>query len=551
MGKVVTHQVLPTVWADREKLRDKGQFWTPSWIAEAMVAYVANDADLIFDPATGTGAFFKALLNLNKPNVHFFGTDIDDRVISDEIYNHEKVFVEKRDFIKNPPQRKFKSIIANPPYIRHHRIDGETKIFLKQLAAKIMGKAIDGRAGYHIYFFVQALSLLELDGKLAFIMPADTCEGKFAKNLWQWISENFCIECVITFDEKATPFPNVDTNAIIFLIKKTKPAHTLYWVKVKEAYSNDLLNFIASDFKQQVFQTLEITNRDLKEAMTTGLSRQPQNHSRFKFHLNDFANVMRGIATGANNFFFLTSQQVRDMDIPQKFLKRAVGRTRDVTEAILTTVDLEKLDKNNRPTFLFSVNEGAVFPKAVSNHLKNGEDLGLPNRSLIKQRNPWYKMEKRQVPPLLFAYLGRRNTRFIKNEAEVLPLTGFLCVYPIYDDKEYIENLWQALNHPDTLENLRLVGKSYGSGAIKVEPGNLNKLPIPEHVVQQFNLKRPYQASDGQLELFREPKTKYTVIRKKTEVNKRFNAGKGMTLVDRKNVSKSRMDIKPSGVACT
>lgn len=63
-----------------------------------------------------------------------------------------------------------------------------------------------------------------------------------------------------------------------------------------------------------------------------------------------------------------------------------------------------------------------------------------------------------------------------KNEAGVLPLTGFLCVYPIYDDKEYIDNLWKALNHPDTLENLKLVGKSYGSGAIKVEPGNLNKL---------------------------------------------------------------------------
>ena len=118
-------------------------------------------------------------------------------------------------------------------------------------------------------------------------------------------------------------------------------------------------------------------------------------------------------------------------------------------------------------------------------------------------------MEKRAVPPLLFAYLGRRNTRFIKNEAGVLPLTGFLCVYPVYNDPEFVAKLWQALNHPDTLENLRLVGKSYGSGAIKVEPGNLNKLPIPEHIVKLFELKRPYKTADGQLEIFREPKMKY------------------------------------------
>jgi len=509
MGNVVAHQILPTAWADREKLRNKGQFWTPNWVAEAMTAYVSNDTDLIFDPATGRGAFFEALLKLNKPNVSFFGTDIDGEVLSDEIYKHEKAFVEERDFIKKPPQRKFKSIIANPPYIRHHRIDGETKIFLKQLSAKIIGKAIDGRAGYHIYFLIQALNRLERNGKLAFIMPADTCEGKFAKSLWQWISQNFCIECVITFDEKATPFPNVDTNAIVFLIRNSQPKNTLLWAKANEAYAADLFDFISSDFQQQNFKTLEIINRNIKEAIITGLSRPPQNND-FKFFLNDFANVMRGIATGSNEFFFLTSEQVKEYGIPSEFLKRAIGRTKDATESLLTTKDIENLDNNNRPTFLFSTNGHYSFPKQVSNYLKIGEEQGLPTRSLIKQRNPWYKMEERKVPPLLFAYLGRRNTRFIKNEAQVLPLTGFLCVYPIYEDKEYIENLWQALNHPDTLENLRLVGKSYGSGAIKVEPSNLNKLPIPEHIVQQFNIKRPYKMPDGQLDFFREPEIEHT-----------------------------------------
>ena len=131
MGKVKAHQKLPTDWNEREILRNKGQFWTPSWVAEAMVAYVADNTDLVFDPATGRGAFFEALLKLNKQNTSFLGTDIDPEVLSDEIYNKEKCFVEKRDFMKNPPKRKFKAIVANPPYIRHHRIDEETKLLLK------------------------------------------------------------------------------------------------------------------------------------------------------------------------------------------------------------------------------------------------------------------------------------------------------------------------------------------------------------------------------------------------------------------------------------
>lgn len=512
MGKIKSHQKLPTEWNEREILRDKGQFWTPSWVADAMVAYVSENTDLVFDPATGRGAFYEALLKLNKPKVSFFGTDVDTKVLEDEIYNHKNCFVEERDFIKNPPQRKFKAIVANPPYIRHHRIDEETKLLLKQLATSIIGNTIDGRAGYHIYFLIQALNLLEQDGKLAFIMPADTCEGKFAKNLWKWISEKFCIDGVITFNKMATPFPNVDTNAMIFLIKNSKRTETLHWVKANEAYSPDLFNFISSDFRKQEFKTIEVIDRQLKEGIATGFSRPEQNHNGFKFHLNDFANVMRGIATGSNEFFFLTAQQVKQLQIPKEFLKRAVGRTKDAPENILTAKNIEDLEKENRPTYLLSINGHDKLPKAITNYLKVGEEMELPTRSLIQQRKPWYKMERREVPPILFAYLGRRNTRFIKNDAGILPLTGFLCVYPIYDDKEFVEKLWQVLNHPDTLENLKLVGKSYGSGAIKVEPSNLSRLPIPEHVVKQFDLKRPYKTAEGQLEIFRESNAK---IRKK------------------------------------
>lgn len=515
MGKVTSHQTLPTDWNEREILRDKGQFWTPTWVAEAMIAYVTENTDLVFDPATGRGAFYEGLLKLNKQHISFFGTDIDPEVLSDGIYKRGKCFVEKRDFIKNPPNRKFKAIVANPPYIRHHRIDEETKLLLKKIATSITGNSIDGRAGYHIYFLIQALNLLEQNGKLAFIMPADTCEGKFAKNLWKWVSENFCIDCVITFDERATPFPNVDTNAIIFLIKNAKPKKTLQWIKANQAYSDDLLQFVTSNFKLKEFGSLEVTTRQLKEGLTTGLSRPEQHHNGFKYHLNDFANVMRGIATGSNEFFFLTAQQVKDLNIPKEFLKRAVGRTKDATESILTLKNIEELERENRPTYLLSINGQESYPKSIKDYLSIGEAMGLPTRSLIQQRKPWYKMEQRKVPPLLFAYLGRRNTRFIKNEAGVLPLTGFLCVYPIYDDQEYIDNLWQALNHPDTLENLRLVGKSYGSGAIKVEPGNLRKLPIPEHIAAQFNLQRPYKDPDGQLEIFRELKTKYKTKKRK------------------------------------
>ncbi|OQX06029.1 MAG: hypothetical protein BWK80_51345, partial [Desulfobacteraceae bacterium IS3] len=78
----MTNQKLPKNWHEREKLRDKGQFWTPEWVAEAMISYIAKDTDLVFDPAAGRGAFFNALLNIN-PSVTYFGTDIDEELLQD------------------------------------------------------------------------------------------------------------------------------------------------------------------------------------------------------------------------------------------------------------------------------------------------------------------------------------------------------------------------------------------------------------------------------------------------------------------------------------
>ena len=77
------------------------------------------------------------------------------------------------------------------------------------------------------------------------------------------------------------------------------------------------------------------------------------------------------------------------------------------------------------------------------------------------------------------------------NRAGVVPLTGFLCVYPFDDSPKAVEKLWRALNHPDTLPNLAFAAKSYGSGALKAEPRQLDQLLIPSHVLEEAGLPRP------------------------------------------------------------
>src|SRR5260221_1383533 len=56
-----SNQKIPAAWPAREALREKGQFWTPSWLAETMAAWVTeNSPRTLFDPAVGPGTFFSA-----------------------------------------------------------------------------------------------------------------------------------------------------------------------------------------------------------------------------------------------------------------------------------------------------------------------------------------------------------------------------------------------------------------------------------------------------------------------------------------------------------
>ncbi|MBI5512364.1 MAG: N-6 DNA methylase [Deltaproteobacteria bacterium] len=500
------HQYLPPSGEPREALRRKGQFWTPSWVAEAMVHYVVSGgATTLFDPAVGEGAFIHAARAVARAlgralPVH--GTELDSAVLRSArergLDETDLAGVALGDFLarvvgaSGPPEPALPAIVANPPYLRHHRLSAEVKACLRAYGQRLIGTPLDGRAGYHVYFLLHALARLSPSGRLAFIMPADTAEGVFAATLWKWITRNFRLDAVVTFAPEATPFPGVDTNAVIFLIQRSPPSETFSWARCLTADPGALTAWVRSDFSADS-GAIEVRRRQVTEGLSTGLSRTPQVGEGGGPVLDEYAQVLRGIATGDNEFFFLTSAQVRDHGIPGRFLVRALGRTRDLLGGadVVDRATLEALDAAGRPTYLFSPDgrPAGAFPQAVQVLLREGVRRGLPARPLIGMRRPWYKMETRVPPAFLFAYLGRRSARFVRNLAGVVPLTGFLCVQP--REGVCVEALWGVLRDPRTVANLARVGKSYGGGALKVEPRALGRLPLPVAVLREAGLAAP------------------------------------------------------------
>lgn len=473
-----------------------------------MAAWVtAPRPTVLFDPAVGPGTFFAAAREMGFKG-GFAGFELDDAVLADAyklgLSSVELAGIQIADFIRNHVAGHYPAIISNPPYIRHHRLSAQQKRELRQLATHCLGFPLDGRVGLHVYFLLKCLEHLAPDGRLAFLLPADVCEGVSSTVFWKRVAERFHIDAVITFDETAAPFPSVDTNAIVFMLSNRKPTQKVLWARIRKPQTEAVLDALHSGTSAAAL----VHHRDLSELLATGLSRPPRSSGSHGIPLSAFARVVRGIATGANEFFFLTSEQIREHALDKRHFKRAIGRTRDCRQDRLVPDDITALDKAGRPTWLLSIGKQSKeeLPASLRNYIETGERLGLHEKSLIKTRRPWYRMEERGVPGLLFAYLGRRDCRFIENRAGVVPLTGFLCVYPWDNSAEYREKLWRALNHPQTIANLPFVGKSYGGGAIKVEPRQLDSLEIPTNVLAEVGLV-PVETLT-QLALLETPSTK-------------------------------------------
>jgi len=496
-------QTLPSIWTGREKLREKGQFWTPPWLAKIMASWVTGKhPDTLFDPAVGPGTFFAAARSAGYTGP-FDGCELHESAFADcgklGLAREDFSRIERADFISSHITRSFPAIISNLPYIRHHRLDQQRKTELRTIAERVLGFPLDGRVGLHVYFLLKSLEHLSPSGRLAFLLPADVCEGISSRALWSRLCERYRLEAILTFDPSAAPFPKVDTNAIVFLMSHSAPTRHFKWLRVKERDVDSVLRSLRlAKNGEATGESVICHERDLSETLVTGFSRPPRPAALHGIPLSHFARVVRGIATGANEFFFLTREQVKSLGLDPRFFIRAIGRTRDCRADVLHPTTLERLNDAGRPTWLLNLDKTPKerLPATVRSHLESGERMRLHERALIQSRRPWYKMEQRIPPPILFAYLGRRDCRFILNEAGAVPLTGFLCVYPWDTSRDAVKRLWRALNHPDTIQNLAFAGKSYGGGAIKVEPRQLENLEMPMSVVREVGLKSPEVATE-------------------------------------------------------
>ena len=89
-------------------------------------------------------------------------------------------------------------------------------------------------------------------------------------------------------------------------------------------------------------------------------------------------------------------------------------------------------------------------------------------------------MERQKPAPIWAAVFGREGMRFIVNEANILTLTTFHCVYPDVEEPTYVKALAACLNSKGLQDRARSKVRVYGAGLLKYEPKDLLEIEVPD-----------------------------------------------------------------------
>jgi adenine-specific DNA-methyltransferase len=446
------------------------QFFTPLPIAKFMVDWIFKDNNIrtLLEPAFGLGVFSRLALEKNK-NIKIKGFDVDETIYSKASNNFQNNHVDLylEDYLYNDWNNKYDAIICNPPYLKFH--DYKNLETLKEIKKKL-NIDLSGFTNIYTLFLLKSIYQLKQNGKIAYIIPSEFLNSNYGKKIKKYLLESQLLKEIIIFDFKENIFDKAMTTSAILFLEKTQN-YTLNFINIDNIFQ--LNNF--DNIKKKSYHYADI-DYDVKWKKYY----QKQNSLKYKnlIPFNLIAQVKRGIATGANEYFVFNIEKAKKFNIDIKYLLPCITASKDITSSVFTINDFNTLKNNNKNIFLFNgVNQNNKY---IKEYILYGEQQNIHKKYLTSKRTPWYKLENRPPAPILVGVFNRTGLKFIRNEASITTLTTFHCIY-LKDNlcqNIDIDLLFAYLLTDTAKEIFDDEAREYGNGLKKFEPNDLNNAKI-------------------------------------------------------------------------
>lgn len=441
--------------------RKLGTFFTPPAVVDLMLDGLKPTApdSLLVDPGAGVGAFaLRASQKWRAAEV--VGVDVNVVTLgllgTAAFQAGAEISLVHGDYVawcsETPVDTRPRIFVGNPPYTRHQDLTRKHKQQLFDASGGLISSRL---AGLSTYFLATTINSLRPLDQLSFILPSTWLQARYGRELKEWISDQpkRRIE-VLHFDSEIDVFPATRVDAMILSIGPERP-------------------------RQQQLSYRKITSRGRHLRSRKADEKQIGRRGVLKGSaplLNDFAAVRRGVATGANSFFFLDDEQAAEL--PHEALKPVVARLGNIEGDVLDQNEFDSIGARGKKRWLLDLSDSRLITdERVRALVAEGKRLGIADRYLARVRPQWYVIEQVNPAPLLCAIMTKQRFRIVHNAVGAIHSNSVYGIYP--KEGAPLVELMEWLRSDAGQQALRGAAKIYSGGLLKLEPRALASVRLP------------------------------------------------------------------------
>ncbi len=493
---VVNKQGLNTQVADptyRKVLRINprrllGAYYTPDALANILATWaLAPGKGNVLDPSFGGCAFLNAATTIlasrgiSKPGKRVFGVDVDPTCM--EYVRKDQNLVEKnciiRDFLslspKDIPGAPFHAIIGNPPYVRHHWFNGATRK-AGRAAMAAAGVALPETASAWAYFLIHTLSFIAKNGRLAMLVPEAILQADYATVVRNSLTSHFDHVCLVHIRDRLFE----GTDEAVVAVAASQYGGKKGTLRVEAVERSEDLAAVLNALKGERSTSHLTTQKGRRiDPLTVQLLGELEQHPAVK-KISDVATVRIGLVTGANKHFIRNAKNLKQIGVPQESWVRLISRTRWLSGLDFTEEDLQKLVEAGQQAILVRPTPACENTPGIKQWIDDGIKAGIHERYKCTIRDPWFRVDLKPVPADAFATCARMSAPLIVlNRTDCQCTNALHAMYLHCGSDASLPAIAVGFLTSAVSVWAELHGRRYGGGVLKMEPGTLNRTPVP------------------------------------------------------------------------
>lgn len=476
----------------KQKLR--GGYYTPQIIADFLCRWSINlKTNNVLEPSCGDGSFIESTINRFK-ELNIDVDKIGERITGVELIDEEASKAKDRtgalglgkspiinsdffDFVKGNKDKTYDVVIGNPPFIRYQNFpEKHRKIAIKMM--QNLGLKPNKLTNIWVPFLVVSASLLNENGKLAMVIPAELFQVKYAAETRIFLSQFFERITIVAF--KKLVFERIQQEVVLLLCeKRVSHGKGIRVIECENLEDLNMIDFVAingSNVKPIDHSAEKWTKYFLNEEEILLLRRLKEDQRIMA--CKEIFDTEVGLVTGRNEFFMMKEEQVKEWGL-EEYTIPVVSRSNQLKGITFSDKDFHDNSKAQKATHLFLPPDEDFdkLPEVCQKYINYGEEKGFNQGYKTRIRKRWYITPSRWVPDAFALRQVGEYPKIILNE------TGASSTDTIHRVRfrAGIDKKLAAVSFLNSLTFAfsEVTGRSYGGGVMTFEPSETVEIRIP------------------------------------------------------------------------